>query len=87
MHTHTHTLVHLVGALEYTVYISAEGQDSPTDCPRYDTKQSDGEAPVMLELWGMRSTPLLPWLFGPLLPGVVAPYRVLFMSYLTKLCS
>ena len=26
----------------------------------YDTKQSDGEAPVMLELWGMESTTLLP---------------------------
>ena len=27
----------------------------------------------MLELWGMRSTPLLPSLPGPLWPGVVAP--------------
>ena len=28
----------------------------PTNkCPRYDTKQSDDEAPVILELWGMRS--------------------------------
>ncbi len=35
-------------------------QDSPNECPDYDTKQSDGEALVMLELWGMRSTPLLP---------------------------
>ena len=44
----------------------------------YDTKQSDGVAPVMLELWGMWSTPsLLP---GPLWPGVVAPERVLFMD-------
>ena len=31
----------------------------------------------MLELWGMRSTPLLPLLPGPLWPGVVAPDRVL----------
>ena len=23
----------------------------PNECPRYDTKQSDGEVPVMLELW------------------------------------
>ena len=28
----------------------------PNECPEYDTKQSDGEVPVMLELWGMRST-------------------------------
>ena len=27
----------------------------------------------MLELWGIRSTPLLPSLPGPLWPGVVAP--------------
>ena len=27
----------------------------------------------MLELWGIRSTPLLPSLLGPLWPGVVAP--------------
>ena len=26
----------------------------------YDTKQSDGEFPLMLDLWGKRSTPLLP---------------------------
>ena len=42
------------------------------ECPDYDTKQSDGEAPVMLQLWRMRSTPWLPSLPGPLWPGVVA---------------
>ena len=46
------------------------------ECPIYDTKKSDGEVPVMLELWGMRSTPLLPSLPGPLWPGVVAPDKV-----------
>ena len=34
----------------------------------------------MLELWGMRSTPSLPSLPGPLWPGVVAPDRVLSLS-------
>ena len=34
------------GVVEYTDCISAK-------YPRYDTKQSDDEAPVMLELWGM----------------------------------
>ena len=38
-----------------------------TRCP----KQSDGEVPVMLELWGMRNTSLLPLLPGPLWPGMV----------------
>ena len=27
------------------------------ECPGYDTKQSDGEVPLMLELQGMQSTP------------------------------
>ena len=42
----------------------------------YDTKQSDGEVPVMLELWGMLSTPSLPSPPDPLWPGVVVPDRV-----------
>ena len=46
----------------------------------YDTKQSDGEVPIMLKLWGMQSAPLLPSLPGPLWPGVVAPDRALFMG-------
>ena len=52
----------------------------PNESPGYDTKQSDGEVPLMLELWGMQSTPLLPSLPGPLWPGVVAPDRVLSMG-------
>ena len=52
----------------------------PHKCPGYDTKQSDIEVPVMLELWGMRSTPLLPLLPGPLGPGEVASDRVLYMG-------
>ena len=36
-----------------------------------NTKQSDGDASVILELWGIRSTSLLPSLPGPLCPGVV----------------
>ena len=47
--------------------ISVEGvRLFPNECPGYDTKQSDGEVPVMLELWGMWSTPSLPLLPGPL---------------------
>ena len=44
-----------------------------------DTKQSDGEVLVMLELWEMKNTPSLPSLSGPLCPGVIAPDRVLSM--------
>ena len=46
---------------------------SLNECPGYDTKQSDGEVPAMLELWEMWSTPLLPLLPGALWPRVVAP--------------
>ena len=35
-------------------------------------KQSEGEAPEMLEIWRMQSTPLLSSLPGPLWPGMVA---------------
>ena len=45
----------------------------PNKCPEYDTKQSDGEVQVMLELWGIQSTPSLALLPGPLWPRVVAP--------------
>ena len=50
------------------------------ECPGYDTIQSDGEAPVVLEIRGMWSTPSLPSLTGPFWPGVVAPDRVLSMG-------
>ena len=52
----------------------------PNECPRYDIKQSDGEALVMLEFWGMQSTPSLPVLPGSLWAGVVPPDRVLCMG-------
>ena len=45
------------------------------ECPGYDYKQYNGEALVMLKLWGMRSAPSLPSLSGSLWPGVVASDR------------
>ena len=60
------------------------GKTPPNECPDYNTKQSDVEVPVMLELWGMQRTPLLPSLPGPLWPRVVAPDRVLSIGQ-TKL--
>ena len=48
-------------AVEYTDYISTEGYDPPPKITGYDIKLSDGEASVMLEIWGIRSTPLLPY--------------------------
>ena len=75
------------GAVRYTNCSSAGGGWLRlNECPEYDTKQSDGEVPVMLELWGMQSTSSLPSLPGPLWPGVVAPDRVLSMGKIELNC-
>ena len=70
---------HSAGAKKYTNCFSAE-YDSSNKCPRYDLKQSDDEAPVMLELWGIQDTSSLQSPPGPLWRGVVAPDRVLSMG-------
>ena len=46
------------------------------ESPEYDLKLSDGEAPVLLELWRMWSTPSASSPPGPLWPGVTVPVRV-----------
>ena len=51
----------------------------PNECPVYDIKPSDSEAPA-LEILGMWSDHGLPLLPGPFWPGVVAPDRVLSMG-------
>ena len=51
-------------------------------CPGYDTKKSDDEVPVMLELWGMQITPSLLSLPGLYWAAVVTHDRVLFMAKL-----
>ena len=55
-----------------------QSKHTPNECPRYDTKKSDGEVPVMLKLWGMPITPL-PLSCRPS-PGVVAPDRTLYVG-------
>ena len=50
-------LAQSAGAAEYTDSIFAEGYDSSNKSPGYDTKQCEGEDPVMLELWGIQRTP------------------------------
>ena len=70
-------LARSAGAAEYT---DCTFEDSLNDCSGFDIKQSDGEVPVKLELWGVQSIPLLPSLPGPPLPGVVLPDRSLSMG-------
>ena len=76
------------GAVEYTDCFSTERLEPHlNECLGYDTKQSDGEIPVMLELWGKWSTTSLPSLPGPLWPGVVAHDRVLSMGQIELNCE
>ena len=56
------------------------------ECSWYDTKQSDGEASVVLELWGMQSTSSLPSLTGQLWLAMVAPDRVLSRGQIELNC-
>ena len=46
----------------------------------YNTKLSDGETPIMQELWEMQNTPSMPGLPSSLLLEVVAPDRFLSMG-------
>ena len=52
-------------AVEYTDSITAEGLDPPPSVLN-DVQPSDGEAPVMLGLWGILSTSSLPFFQGQL---------------------
>ena len=81
-------LAQSAGAVEYTDFISTEGVRPPplNKYPGYDTKQSDGEVSVMLELRRMWSFSSLPSLPGPHWPRVIAPDRVLFMGQIELNC-
>ena len=57
-----HQIAQLAGSVEYTDCASAVRPHN--ECPVYDTKQSDGEVPVMLGRWGIWSTPSFPLLAG-----------------------
>ena len=85
--TNQNILAQSAGTAEYTGCISAEEWDSPPNkCLGYDTKQSGGEALIMMELWGMQSTSLLPSLPGSFWLGVIAPDRVLSMCQIELNC-
>ena len=50
-------LIQLAGAKEHTNWISAKELDTLSVWTPYDMKQSDSEAPVILELWGKTEYP------------------------------
>ena len=60
---HYQLLDQAAGDIEYTDCTSAN--DYPPECPGDNTKQSDGEVPVMPEFWEKQSTPSLPSHPGP----------------------
>ena len=63
-----------------TAFLQSGKTPTPNECSGYDTKQSDGEVPVTMELQGMQSTPSFPLLPGSLWLRVVALDRVLSMG-------
>ena len=56
------------------------GKSTPNECHNNDTKQSEGEVPLIPELSGVWRTPSLPSPPSPLCPWVVTPDRVLPMG-------
>ena len=77
-------VVQLVGVVEYTDRFSAEGYDSPNECPGYNIKQSDEEVQVKLDLWGMQSIPSLLSLPGLLWARMVAADKVLSIGQMER---
>ena len=71
---------------KYIDGISAKGQDSSNECPRYDTNQSYGEVSLVPGIWGMRSNSFLPSLPGRLELGVIAPDMVLSIGRIRLNC-
>ena len=57
------------------LYREVRPPTTTSECPGYDIKQSDGEAPD-LEHWGMRST-YLASLSGPPRSGLIEPDRII----------
>ena len=53
---------------------------TPDESLEYNKKQSEGEAPVMVEIWGIRITPSLSSFPSQLWPWVVALDRALYMG-------
>ena len=81
VNTHSCKVAPSARAVLIRILLLCRGTTPPTnECSEYGTKQSDLEVPVILEFWGIRSTPSMPSLPSPLWPRVVASNRVLFMG-------
>ena len=74
------------GCKIHQLFLCRRVRPPTSEYPGYDNKQSGGEIPEMLELWGMQSTHSVPLLPGPLWPGVVALDNVLSMGQIELNC-
>ena len=80
-HNYVHFWTNTIESIAQSATASLQrGKTLPNEHPGYDTKQSDGEVPIILEVWGMWSTPLLPSVPRSLWSSVVAPDQVLAMG-------
>ena len=86
LHTRKSSFAQSAGVVEYIDFTSAERFGPTQRVSWYDTKQSNGEVPVMPEFWEMWSTPSLPSLPSPLWSGVVVFNRVLSMGQIELNC-
>ena len=68
------------GCRIHRLHLCRRVRPSSNECHRHDTKQSDREVPVILELWEMQSISSLPLLPSTLWSGMVAPDRALSMG-------
>ena len=64
------------------LYLYSGVRPATNECPWYDIKQSDGEALVMMDIWGIQNIPSLSSFAGQLWLGVVEPDLVLPMGQL-----
>ena len=88
--SHLYCLFHITVGWSYRIrrlYLCRGVRPHRNECSVYDIKQSDGEVPVMLELWGMRSTSSLPSLPGPHWTRVVALDFILSMGQIEINCE
>ena len=72
--------------LQNTQKASLQMGETSSTSVLYMTLSNLIKVPVMLMIWGMRSTHSVTLLSGPLLPGVVAPNRGLAIGQIELIC-
>ena len=78
--------LHNWGCEIHLLHLCRELDATPHEYPGYDTKQSDGEVLVMLELLGIWSTSSMPLRPGPPWPEVLISDRALSMGQIELIC-